>query len=228
MIPGYELAIKVSWEGEVRDGEGAAVAQARGGLEIPYLADENADEDPEIKVTVAEGSGSAGARLRDAVVSKGRPLVAEALRTFVKEFGAGGPAKDEVKGVVSAAASAKPAASGSDASVSGASSSGGQKKAAEQKGSKAGTKTVKMTQKFYCKARDVYEALLDEKRVRAFTQSAASIAPEKGRAFSLFDGAVTGIVQELVPNELIVQKWRFSNWEDGVYSTVRRVAWAGV
>lgn len=222
MIPGYELTVKLAWEGEVRDGEGAAVARARGAIDVPYLADENADEDPEIKVSVAEGAGPAGTRLRDAVVSKGRPLIAEALRVFVKEFAAGGAAKDEVKGAVPAAPSAKPSSASAGVSTSGASSKGEAEKGAEQKGGKTGTKSIKMTQKFYCRARDVYETLLDERRVKAFTQSNASIAAEKGRAFSLFDGAVTGVVQDLVPNELIIQKWRFSNWPDGVYSTVSR------
>lgn len=220
MIPGYELAIKVAWEGEVRDGAGAAVAAVRGGIEVPYLADENADEDPEVKVSVAEGAGPAGARLRDAVVSKGRPLIAEALRVFVKEFAAGGPAKDEVKGAAPVALGAKAVASSTTSADSGAGSRGGDKGGAKQEGAKAGSKSIKMTQKFFCRARDVYEALLDEQRVRAFTRSAASIAPEAGRAFSLFDGAVTGVVQDLVPYELIIQKWRFSNWRDGVYSTV--------
>jgi len=56
--------------------------------------------------------------------------------------------------------------------------------------------------------------------VSAFTQSGCSINPSVGGAFSLFGGNVTGEFVELVPNNKIVQKWRFSQWPEGYYSTV--------
>jgi activator of HSP90 ATPase len=62
--------------------------------------------------------------------------------------------------------------------------------------------------------------LLDEKRWRAFTQSAAKISTEEGGTFSIFDGAVTGINMQLQEDKLIVQRWRFSSWADGQYSNV--------
>lgn len=44
LIPSYELCIKVKWEGTTADGQAG-----RGLIELPYVADENHDEDPEIK-----------------------------------------------------------------------------------------------------------------------------------------------------------------------------------
>ena len=56
IIPGYEVEVKLGWEGEAREGgqaAGAPIARASGVVHFPYLADENADEDPEIKARVA-------------------------------------------------------------------------------------------------------------------------------------------------------------------------------
>ena len=44
--------------------DGAVVARASGTAHVPYLSDENADEDAEVKVSVAPGAGPAGGRLR--------------------------------------------------------------------------------------------------------------------------------------------------------------------
>lgn len=48
LIPSYELAVKVGWQGSTADG-----AAASGVLELPYVADENHDEDPEIRCVCA-------------------------------------------------------------------------------------------------------------------------------------------------------------------------------
>jgi activator of HSP90 ATPase len=44
LIPSYELCIKVKWEGSTADGQPGS-----GLIELPYVADENHDEDPEIR-----------------------------------------------------------------------------------------------------------------------------------------------------------------------------------
>ncbi|CAB4271861.1 unnamed protein product [Prunus armeniaca] len=40
---------------------------------------------------------------------------------------------------------------------------------------------------------------------------------------SIFDGSVTGTNLELQNGSLIVQKWRFGSWPDGIDSTVRLI-----
>jgi activator of HSP90 ATPase len=81
-------------------------------------------------------------------------------------------------------------------------------------------RTIKMTEKFICRPEDVYEAYTTAQRIMAFTQSPATFEAGPNGKFSMFDGSVHGENVELVPGEKIVQKWRFGNWEDGVYSTV--------
>jgi activator of HSP90 ATPase len=217
IIPGYEIAIQLSWKGEARDGSGTPLALVTGTVELPYVADENADEEPELNVSVKEDSPAAQ-RMREAFRAKGRPMVQSKIAQFVKEMAVGGPAKDELEKRATAAKAA-PEKTGTKPSA-GTESIKIQAPAPKPK-VKEGFKTITVTEKFYCRPRDLYEILLDENRWKGFTQSAAKISKEVGGSFSIFDGAVTGINLQLQENKLIMQKWRFSNWADGQYSNVR-------
>ena len=44
IIPSYELEIRLSWTGKVGEGE------AKGTVVLPYVSDENADEEPEVSL----------------------------------------------------------------------------------------------------------------------------------------------------------------------------------
>jgi len=67
----------------------------------------------------------------------------------------------------------------------------------------------------------IYEALLDAKQFAAFSGAPAEIDPKAGGAFSMFGGLIAGRNVELVPNQRIVQAWRPTHWDPGVYSIVR-------
>jgi len=67
----------------------------------------------------------------------------------------------------------------------------------------------------------IYEALLDGKQFAAITGLAAEIDPKAGGAFSMFGGLIVGRNVELIPNARIVQAWRPTHWDAGVYSIVR-------
>jgi activator of HSP90 ATPase len=67
----------------------------------------------------------------------------------------------------------------------------------------------------------VYEILLDSKLFAAVTGLPAEIDPKAGGTFSLFSGQIEGRNIELVPNQRIVQAWRPTHWDPGVYSIVR-------
>lgn len=218
IIPGYELNLVISWEGEVKEADGTSVVKIEGNVEFPYIADENADEDPEVKVTVKD-EGPIGKRLKDAFVAKGKPFVLEQVKAYVIAMASGGPAKEEgeVKKVVK-----KPAIAGNVASPATAVVDEKAKVApAKKEKKKEGFKTITMTEKFSCRAKDLFEILMDENRWKGFTQSNARISKEVGGEFSIFDGSVTGTNVELQEGKLIVQKWRFGNWPDGLQSMVR-------
>jgi activator of HSP90 ATPase len=67
----------------------------------------------------------------------------------------------------------------------------------------------------------VYNALLDSKQFAHFSSMPAVISPKVGGAFSMFGGMIEGRNVALVPNKMIVQAWRPSHWDTGVYSMVK-------
>ncbi len=67
----------------------------------------------------------------------------------------------------------------------------------------------------------IYEVLLSTKQFTAFTGLPAGIDPKVGGAFSMFAGQIVGRNVELVPNQRIVQAWRPTHWDAGVYSVVK-------
>ena len=67
----------------------------------------------------------------------------------------------------------------------------------------------------------IYEILLDAKQFAAFTGMTAEIDPKAGGAFSTFNGMIEGRNIELVPAQRIVQAWRPTHWDAGIYSIVK-------
>ena len=70
-------------------------------------------------------------------------------------------------------------------------------------------------------AQRIYEVLLDAKQFAAFTGVPADIDPKEGGLFSMFGGQIVGRTIELVPNQRIVQAWRPTHWDPGIYSIVK-------
>jgi activator of HSP90 ATPase len=67
----------------------------------------------------------------------------------------------------------------------------------------------------------IYEVLLDSTMFAACTGLPAEIDPKAGGAFSLFSHQIEGRNVELLLNQRIVQAWRPTHWDPGVYSIVR-------
>lgn len=212
IIPGYEIELKVAYEGSV-EAEGKTVAEVKGTVHFPYIADENADEDPEAKVLNAAES-PADLRAKEEMRKIGLPKLYAGIREFVKELAAGGPGGD--------APDPKDGAAKPDAAKDAAKDSKAEKSAKEAYKSAPLSKkahTIKLTERFYCRPQDVLDCLTDPGRVRHFTQSVADVRPGPG-PFSMFDGNIHGETTEYVPGERLVQKWRFRNWPEGHFSTV--------
>ena len=51
---------------------------------------------------------------------------------------------------------------------------------------------------FMCSAPDLFDALMNEDKVRAYTQAEAKIDGKLGGKFTLFNGSVTGTITDLV------------------------------
>jgi activator of HSP90 ATPase len=67
----------------------------------------------------------------------------------------------------------------------------------------------------------IYEALLASKQFSALTGLSAEIDPKGGGAFTMFGGLIVGRNVELIPNQRIVQAWRPTHWDPGIYSIVK-------
>jgi activator of HSP90 ATPase len=67
----------------------------------------------------------------------------------------------------------------------------------------------------------IYQALLDARQFSTLTGLPAEIHAEPGGTFKLFDGQIEGRIVELVKDRRIVEAWRPSYWEPGVYSIVK-------
>ena len=81
--------------------------------------------------------------------------------------------------------------------------------------------SIHMEAEFKVSPARVYEALLDSKQFAAFSGLPAEIDRAEGGAFSMFQGQIVGRNVELVANKRIVQAWRPTHWDAGVYSIVK-------
>ncbi|EPS71645.1 hypothetical protein M569_03115 [Genlisea aurea] len=215
IIPGYELNLVISYEAEAKESVGGEVIlSTEGSVEVPYISDENAGEDPEIRITIKD-EGPVGRQLKDAFVAKGKAFVFEKIRDYVNAMAKGGPAKEELE--VKKITEKKTTSSSSVPTIP--ASTKEIKKKEEKR--KEGFKTITLSEKFNCRARDLFEIVMDENRWKGFTQSNAAISKQVGGEFSIFDGSVTGKNLELEEGKLIVQQWRFGSWPDGIVSKVR-------
>jgi len=66
----------------------------------------------------------------------------------------------------------------------------------------------------------VFHVLLDSKQFAAFTGMPATIDPAPGGTFNSFGGMIEGRNVETVSGRRIVQAWRRTSWDPGVYSIV--------
>ena len=71
------------------------------------------------------------------------------------------------------------------------------------------------------KPQRVYATLLDSIHFSAFSGAPAQIQARAGGRFVMFGGMIVGRNVELVPDQRIVQAWRPTHWDPGVYSMVK-------
>ena len=67
----------------------------------------------------------------------------------------------------------------------------------------------------------IYNILLDSRQFTLFSGSPAEIDSKAGGAFSMFGGLIVGRNVELIASQRIVQAWRPTHWESGIYSIVK-------
>ena len=234
----YELEVVLKCDAALPDGAAHSVT-----VTFPYVGEDTDPDDWEVRVACTT-AGAAGST-KDAVALAARKVATKELRARLaalldlmrEHFRCHAPGTPAAAGTSSNNASSTSASSASNASSSlppGVTSSETIKavaQAVKQCGeahdtkqeaadrAAAGTATLELDERFATSARELYELLLDSNRMSMVT-GGATIDKRVGGAFTLFSGAVTGFTTELVPGERLVQRWRFSSWRTGAFSTV--------
>ena len=81
-------------------------------------------------------------------------------------------------------------------------------------------KTIKQSVIFSATPHEVFEMLMDSRKHSAFTGATAVISRKVGGKISAYDGYIEGKNLKIITDKKIVQKWRGSDWDEGVLSTV--------
>ena len=79
------------------------------------------------------------------------------------------------------------------------------------------TRTIRQTVTFKADPRNVYEMIMDSKKHTELAGDRAKISRKSGGKFNVGD-YIEGANLELIPDERIVQTWRYSDWPQGHYS----------
>merc|ERR1712113_24191 len=80
--------------------------------------------------------------------------------------------------------------------------------------------SISTTEEFKTSTEEIYHTLTQTELLCGFTRSNCTSDPKVGGEFSLMNGNITGKYVELDFGKKIIQKWRFKEWPEGVYSTV--------
>lgn len=213
LIAAYELEVKGGWSGTLTEADGSKL-EVNGLWKVPYLAEENADEDPEIQFSTAS-EGGAMQKAKAALQKSGKPAILKQVKVFVKEFAAGGPAAG---GADSSTAAKQPVKTTTNTVAESSQLQKHEKKAATPSSSKSRSK-FETTEKFYAGVKDIYNCFTDAKCISAYTQSPSTVNAREGGEFQMFGGSVIGKFLVLKPNELVLE-WRFRNWNEADVSKV--------
>ena len=82
------------------------------------------------------------------------------------------------------------------------------------------TRNIEQTVLINATPRQVYHALMNQKKHAQFTGERARIRAKVGAPFNCYDDYITGVTLDLKPAQRIVQAWRSQNWPQGHYSVV--------
>jgi len=82
------------------------------------------------------------------------------------------------------------------------------------------TKTVKQVVTFKATPYELYEMIMDSKKHAGFSGNPAKMSRKVGATFAAYGGWIKGKNLKLIPNRLIVQSWRGTDWPKNYYSKV--------
>jgi len=216
----YEWDLSLSYKGTVAGSE----VEFLGTINIPNLSDENSPSDIDVEV-IAKGDSKNADKLKQIVRKSGIKMCRDACAQYIAdiktEYSTGMvlPTKDG-EGINDAVSSNDKNKKNSILKDN-FNNSMNNMSVKESKGSKSICNVeVNLKEEFLTSADELFASLTQESRLCAFTHSQCVSNPAVGGEFSVMNGIIHGTYSDLVPNEKIVQKWRFKEWPQGVFSTV--------
>ncbi|KAK2864392.1 hypothetical protein Q7C36_003546 [Tachysurus vachellii] len=204
----YEWIIKASWTGTSKNG-----LKYKGNVEVMNLSDENDIDDLDICIIACKDQPTTP--LTALMKKDGEKEVKLALQGYVshlkKEFSQGMilPTAEGVSKQQQTHIKLEKNPSGSPAISKSPSS-----------GVKIPTVSFHLKETFLTSSEELYKVFLNQEMVQAFTHLTAHVDGVRGGRFCLLEGNVHGEFAELVPDQRIVMRWRFSSWPAGHFSTV--------
>ncbi|KAM9435782.1 activator of 90 kDa heat shock protein ATPase homolog 1a [Clarias gariepinus] len=204
----YEWTIKASWTGTAKNG-----IKYKGNVEVMNLSDENDMDDLDICITACKDQPPTP--LTALMKKEGEKEVKLALQGYVlhlkKEFSQG-MILPKAESVSTQQTNVKLDKKNPSCSSAAPKSPGS--------GVKISTASFILKETFLTSPEELYRVFLNQEMVQAFTHLAACVDGVSGGQFRLMEGNVHGHFAELVPNQKIVMRWRFSSWPAGHFSTV--------
>jgi len=216
----YEWNVTLSYKGTVAGSE----LEHSGTINIPNLSDENSPSDVDVEV-IAKGDAKNAQKLKQLVRKNGIKMCREKCAQYIEDI------KTEYStGMVLPTKDGQPINANSNnknrknnvLNDNKFNNSMQDMKVTDSKSkNKSICKTeVKLKEEFFTSADELFATLTQDMRLCAFMHSQCTSNPVVGGEFSVMNGTIHGSYVELVPNEKIVQKWRFKEWPEGVFSTV--------
>jgi len=220
----YEWDITVNYKGTVAGSD----SEHKGTINIPNLSDENSPDDVDVQI-IAKGNAKNAEKLKHLVRKNGIKMCREICKRYVDdlktEYSTGMvlKTKDEEKKNNENTNKSKCTNiknnSNSDIKFTQDIEALSVKEPTSH--NKCSNVEVKLSEEFHnMPANELFITLTQDARLCAFTRSQCVSNPIAGGEFSLMNGCIHGNYVEVVPNEKIVQKWRFKEWPENIYSLV--------
>ncbi|KAK1796041.1 hypothetical protein P4O66_009146 [Electrophorus voltai] len=206
----YEWTIKASWTGTSKNG-----IKYKGNIEVLNLSDENDPDDLDICITACKDQPPTP--LTVLMKKEGEKEIKLALAGYVshlkKEFSQGMilPTSDGVNKQQQTQIKSKVNKTQVGTSTP---------TKVLNSGVKISTVQFSLKEKFMTSPEELYRVFLNQEMVQAFTHLYAFVDGDKGGKFRLLEGNVHGEFVDLVLDQMIEMRWRFSAWPAEHYSTV--------
>jgi len=204
----FDIQLKLEWSGKWKDSSGGEESTCKGSITVEDIAN---DEDKWKWRVILENESVQNRLLRDELQSNVGKVLDTIINNVLEEMKGSNPMQYQETQIPSET-QAKPAEPKSRLIET--------PNIATSQETKLSTKSFTQKISFEVPPHLLYETLMDQNRVSAFTGGSSKVENKVGGEFFLFDGAVQGTQVELSPPNKIVQKWRFKTWPENHYSNV--------